>query len=366
MAEIRGESTLSVQLGGGASLYQILQGDLYNVQLKGEKGLSLTTILMAEYNWVNITPTTWFLQYGNRFSTSLDGSIIYAAGYTTVPSSWKFFVSMNYGQSWTERDVSGMPIGALSTHLNNSNIVYRVNYGTTDANIHVSTDYGVTWTTNIIYGYQVYNKMWTSSTTPGTIIIHARYTATNTYHLLKSTDYGASWTSIRTPLSLYYSPYFSPNGNYGIAFNPGGSIWAKTTNGGSSWITMTNPPSSGDYKNLIISNNGEVYGANTSRAIQYSPDMGGTWTGVSINGSIAYTSNGAMGIEFGGDKMVLETVLGTPTKIYSSGDAGETFYQTFLEGDVTGTYIDAYMAPGGNVVYIQQQNPHKLWKGTLI
>lgn len=53
-------------------------------------------------------------------------------------------------------------------------------------------------------------------------------------------------------------------------------------------------------------------------------------------------------------------VLATTSKVYSSADAGETFYQTFLEGDVTGTYLDAYMTPGENIVYIQQQSPHKL------
>lgn len=50
MAEIRGESTLSAQLEGAASLYQILQGDLYNVQLKGEKGLSLFGVITADFN----------------------------------------------------------------------------------------------------------------------------------------------------------------------------------------------------------------------------------------------------------------------------------------------------------------------------
>ena len=192
------------------------------------------------------------------------------------------YVSVDGGQSWTERQTNGKidqimsPDGSFLVGCFISGSVYTT---------HISTDNGQTWTqkgTNSV-------ECPTYVTNNGTLIAKAAN------KIAKSTDYGQTWTEI-SGFSGSLSTSFGNNGN--TIFDGGNRI---SLDGGNHWTPSNAPIPAGytvygtgisdDGKKLFI-NTKPLTGANPRiMTLLTSVDGGRTWHSEDLSDSITAMSN---------------------------------------------------------------------------
>ena len=132
-----------------------------------------------------------------------------------------------------------------------------------------------------------YNRLSTVKYFPSGVI----YTSGIYGNNMKSTDAGATWTSLVNGINSYiFSSYFL-NANSGFASMTAGYI-LKTTNGGTNWAEYLTPTSSSNITGLqfIDANTGFAIAAFTNDVLLKTTDAGNNWFTLTIgnNGYASY------------------------------------------------------------------------------
>ena len=242
-------------------------------------------------------------------STGYRASVaISAAGQYQIASVGGFWISSNYGESWSATPItSGAQFAAISANgqyiaVSINNIInVSSNYGSTftpittlqvttnwegvaisasgqymvaaaydTQKLYVSSNYGVTWTVSLT------QKQWTGVS----ISASGRYIIGTTTEVPQiSSNFGLSFSNISALGTLFaYASAISANGNYMVIGAWNGTI-RVSSNYGASWTTVTSVPSktwygatmssSGRYMALGVLNGGGIW---------VSSDFGVTWT----------------------------------------------------------------------------------------
>jgi hypothetical protein len=217
----------------------------------------------ATSTWVSITDSFSGAEtfYSGGESLALDPNddqrVYMTAGqYASDDSTGRLYISKDRGNSWTHVDLpfaigsnnQGRAIGErMMVDPNNSSILF---YGSRKAGLWKSTDYGQTWnqvtslSTNKMNQDQINTYGWGNAAAGVEGILfdtntHGGGGATQTiytavapdyanasgmgFNLYKSTDGGATWSGVQTPVSGYYIPHMvrAKDGMIYVAFTQG-------------------------------------------------------------------------------------------------------------------------------------------------
>jgi len=269
--------------------------------------------------------------YNLEFVGCLAQSISSFNGVTTyyqyAGTSGGVFISTNYGDSWTPFN-TGLYFNSsditIKSIITRNNVIYAAGYG----GVFRSTNWGIQWTSIADYnnGFSVY------ASTSMAINDPFLYASSLSVGVMKSTDNGTTWTSIKsglpqTPIPDINQLYLPKTGtpptlfaatSMGIFANPNnGNIWYPASSGippSTSINAVVNLGSTmlaGTINGLYhSSNNGTywyqvsgvyanafycfaVYGnfifAGTGSGVFVSTDTGYNWTNVSAGSGIDYT-----------------------------------------------------------------------------
>ncbi len=256
----------------------------------------------------NLGPTTANQAIGNVCGVSATTGFVSCHGYNgTAGGVWK---TTDAGTTWTKQN-SALYNNATSF----PNLVYFFdeNNGVTMGDpadgyfeIYTTTNGGTNWT----------RVAATNMPDPRSDLVDVEYGLTNVFtttgntiwigttygRLLRSTDMGATWTAIDTPITdfgggLNAASGYSGNMTFssdmiGALTDSEYSFW-KTTDGGATWVQDTNGiPRQWDIAYVpgttVMVCNGEDLISGTDRGISYSYDDGATWNDCTdIYGSMA-------------------------------------------------------------------------------
>jgi len=223
---------------------------------------------------------------------------------------------------------SSTPI-ALWGMAQSSNGQYLATYGSNDAYIRTSSNYGVTWT----LGQQLGGGPYTSSiamSANGAVLI-----AGNNPFI--SSNYGVTWTQIGTAAPSMYSGCLSSNGSViYIGYNQTYSYVSSNT--GVSWTALNfGVVTTNGVVQMLCSSNGAIALAITqSTAPLISSNYGSTWallsgtgsTGTNSFGSAAMTPDGATILMIGGSgyPIISSNTGSTWTTLSNAGTNGSAVY----------------------------------------
>jgi photosystem II stability/assembly factor-like uncharacterized protein len=137
--------------------------------------------------------------------------------------------------------------------------------------IMYSSNGGMSWSIqSTVNSIATFNSISMVNTTTG-------YVAGTSGRVRKTTNGGASWDSVPTPITVTLNKVEFIDMNIGWVFGASGNIW-KTTNGGAQWTQQTATGVTGTISDadMIDAANGWLVGA--SGAISRTTDGGTTWT----------------------------------------------------------------------------------------
>lgn len=181
-------------------------------------------------------------------------------------------------------------------------------------------------------------------------------------YIYKSTDNGASWTSVSTAIGGYQPQKFvlSPQ-NSSIIYSEGGDrCMVKSTNGGALFSGMGNSNNHVDVRCLVMYSGTQTNGSDdvlylgTDGGISKTTN-GMDWTDISGQG-LSLTNYYGAGISETNDKMIFAGAQDGSINYYNNG----SFYETFPGGDNG----DCLINPIGNTM-IFQESQNSLSRGTL-
>ena len=271
----------------------------------------------------------------NSLSMSSDGKYQCATRFTYSGSS--IYRSTNYGETWNLTGPSGLPASTVT--LSSTGQYQMLGLGSNDADflakLHVSTDYGASFTTAITdnsYNYRGSGFVNIAISSTGQYMTTAAQNASY-WHIYNSTDYGSTFSivSLSFPGTGFAAIGMTSDGitRYAVIT---GKIY-KSTDYGATWIlnyTNANITAGGKIR---ISDNGQyiVFMQNFNNGMHYSNDSGATW---SYNDLSAYSGNyfGTYGFHMTNDGMYRAFVSNfyvfgtiTESRFYESYDYGATY-----------------------------------------
>lgn len=167
---------------------------------------------------------------GNRvLCLAAAGSYLYAGTYTA--GVYDFYYSSDYGTTWTQSSLNNMRISMLA--VSGSTLFAAVGWGTSTSGVYFSNDNGVTWTQTSLHNFTV------SVIADGNTLYAGTQNLTGGDILYRSNDLGTTWTPFlinRRIFSMYFGTGFM---FAGYAGNNGGGI-CKSTDNGATWTTVLN------------------------------------------------------------------------------------------------------------------------------
>jgi hypothetical protein len=225
--------------------------------------------------------TTMNSLYWNAVAVSGNGATQLACvRYENLPAttSGKVYISTNYGVTWTQASgvvgCGNYPAVAMSTTGQ-----YIFLAGTSNTTLQKSSDYGATWSTV---------SAWTYGNISGIFMTRNNGTSLYVNHY-KSTNYGTSFTATSFPFS---GAQVTTSDDESIIFGGVGSTVYLSTNSGSSYTTLataTAPFNTGNWNPgasvyYNVSSNGaylSVFSA-VSGYLIYSTNSGTSWSSLSV------------------------------------------------------------------------------------
>jgi hypothetical protein len=241
----------------------------------------------------------------SSITCSADGSKVVAVSRTRT-SQGVIYGSTNSGVDWTLVATSTLSFLSVASSADGARVIAATSGGP----LFVSSDSGVTWSTNSP------NHLWTSvASSADGLKLAAVYSASVVF---LSTNGGATWSSNVTTIADLFSIASSADGRRLIAGNNVGRI-AISTNGGAAWAASATQLS-GQVLSLASSADGRRLVAVTSGAHVYTSADGGN--GWATGGVPANSSWFAAGSSADGTNVV---VVSQKTGIFSSPDAGATW-----------------------------------------
>jgi hypothetical protein len=147
-----------------------------------------------------------------------------------------------------------------------------------NGSIYTSTNSGMTWWSNSIPCYCFPNPGWScvASSADGSQL----FAASSPIGIYHSTNGGAIWTEISSPVSYVASVATSADGSRLLATGIddfSNNIWATSTNSGQSWSTTIAPPGGYSWRSIASSADGIKLVTADVFSIYTSTDCGGSW-----------------------------------------------------------------------------------------
>jgi hypothetical protein len=263
--------------------------------------LSYPTVAPPAAGFTKVGPTgagIW-----TSIAMSSDGKKIIAGGADLM------YTSSNSGNTWSP--VSGTPINWESVCGSaDLSVAYGVTYAT---EVYKSTDGGATWTSLPTPGGNSHKICCSSN---GSIVLIAGFLSA-----YLSTDGGSTWTSTMTPTQQGTDVAMSADGSvlYYTDFQVGVYV---SSNGGATWTQTSVPSLPGGRYNIACSANGAtVITSVTGNGVYISRNTGATWTLVSSLPTAEWFSG--MAVSGDGTTIAVSAVYGTG--LYISKDSGNTW-----------------------------------------
>lgn len=187
------------------------------------------------------------------------------------------FKSVDGGGQWVEVSKAFSHVGVLVPDPAASDTLYAAAEGSGTAGVFKTADGGGSWAlrSHGISAFEV-EKLIVDPQTPSTL-----YVATSSRGVLKSSDWGRSWTPVNQGLPLAGGIYVQT-----LAIDPLDPrvLYAsvsyrlyKTLNGGLHWAPIANPGYDGVYLLDVDPQQPRILNAATSQALFHSSDGGATW-----------------------------------------------------------------------------------------
>ncbi len=251
----------------------------------------------------------------------------------------RVYVSRDKAETWTQISTTTLGTSAHSFYVSplDTNIWVAVIESSTDKVIR-TTDYGVTWSTILTQNFSNYGQpLEMDQNNPSTF-----YFAPDGGGFYKSTDIGATFTEIsgafpfRSPCDLIVM-YDSSNVIFvadGVTGSGLGDIY-RSGNGGVNWTKVHTNPSSSEIPSMSNSvfDKSTMYATNWSGgSIYWSKDYGNTWTLLRTNASSGWGSD----VCKEDPTLVLTGSYGSPT--FLSTNSGTNF-STYNSGGGAGAGI---------------------------
>lgn len=187
----------------------------------------------------------------------------------------ELYHSKDGGTTWETAGLENVGSGIFDIVFQNSTTGFIVKNG-----VMKTTDSGKTWTLKFDSGADqeyyalTYNKLQFLNGAVGFCAGGKTYDGSSVGNMVKTTDGGETWTSLKMKMSQITSFYFL-DANVGFVFNFNQELW-KTTDGGSSWTKVSS--SIPDKYTDCYFVNAEKIVLRTSNRIYHSVDGGVTWT----------------------------------------------------------------------------------------
>ena len=241
-------------------------------------GLSAAVNSVSAQTW---TPTSAPTNGWYSISASADGSKLAALNTRDVIGT--IWVSTNSGITWTSNNIPGVTEEGLVRFAMSANGDKMAAVATFGSEFYTSTNYGVTWVSNSIPA-----EPWLSiaSSADGSKLVALGGGSNGVGPIYVSADSGQTWTQANAPVTNWVSVASSANGSNWVAavetFPPaaGGFIYTST-DCGLDWTLMTNAPNM-QYLSVASSADGTKFiaaaGLNGLGAVVYtSTNSGATW-----------------------------------------------------------------------------------------
>jgi hypothetical protein len=276
-----------------------------------DEGTYTFTIIGIGVEWYGIQTVDAIGDVGSWTSIAVDDSNIYISYWDYTNDDLKFAKSTDFGITWPVENIKTVDsegsVGAHSSIARNDNYIY-ISYlqttGTPDAlKFAKSSDWGSTWPSENIFTFNLigeYEGWWTSLEVNSSnfyIIYGGKPNAIDPYCLkfVKSTDSGASWTTI--PIDDSCSPAYNSlaidEDNIYISYAESHKIvLAKSQDGGTTWQFLpvdTTGNNESDSSIVIESNNIYIsYFDCTNGDLRFakSTDGGATWQTLTIDAGV--------------------------------------------------------------------------------
>lgn len=192
------------------------------------------------------------VMYTANYSTGLLKSTDYGSSFILIPSSafnnknvqgvecgisnhiyintsTGFLRSTNNGNTFFETGLSGLNCLPVLVDIDSANIVYVGVTGSTNVGFYRSTDYGLTFSSNLNPGKNGYNLIQFPN---GDLYM---ITTTSPYNVDRSTNKGLTWTTISNTSAAQRGTSYSVSGNF---FTSGNGGVFRSTNNGSSFTNL--------------------------------------------------------------------------------------------------------------------------------
>ena len=220
---------------------------------------------------ISITGTNWGIpSYDTCITCSSDGKYVLALGNGAIKI---VYLSSNGGSSWMRIDNAGTGLntGIAYAAVAISDSGQYMYAGNNSNNILKSSNYGNSW--GVIFN-GVGSGIVSCDGTGAYILINAN-TASPAGGVKYSTNYGSTFSAIKTFTSVVLSTHISNNGLYWVVGQLNGNIHLSTNNGTSWSLIYTGTTLNNNVK---VTNTGIVYRTTSTKTYKYS---GGSWTALS-------------------------------------------------------------------------------------
>jgi hypothetical protein len=297
-------------------------------------------------SWTNTLPSSSAHAYALAADPKAANTIWAGGRDPSNGNNGVLWTSTNFGKSWTEvkipaLDQSSYPVPVAIAILPNSNTIIFgwSNIDNTAGGVIVSKDGGKTWANS--------TKGLPSNLNPGNAIVVDPVTPTTIYltvngaeypnGLYRSTDSGATWTSLGSSLgggdSVYTAAARPAGSGVTAAVFAGDQDLLSTTDHGATWKVSANGTNSAALNSVAddLLGAGGIYGAATN-GLFHSADNGQTWTRISTSWTNA-TVPRAVAVD---PVAKAHTVYAsTVTAFWQSADAGKSWTAYALPAKAT-------------------------------
>ena len=273
------------------------------------------------------TPTTPVFS-GKCFSTVAvnRGSGQYmAAGNTNLFNSSGFtqgylYYSLDYGSTWAQNSTFGY-WRKIASSDNGQYVIAVESYG----KAYLSSNYGVSFTaiSGLTYSDDFYNSAALSNDGQYQMIVSGNSDSGNNSIVQVSTNYGSTWTTVRSSFFTYASCAMDASGsNFLIGAGFGTSFIEKSTNFGSTWSSV------------------------------YTNTNGSSVNDININASNGWAIASQFGTSFLGSYLIKSSNSGSSWTEISAGSAQQSWLRAIVNNTVSGKAL--YFLGNTGTSYIQQ------------
>jgi hypothetical protein len=241
------------------------------------------------------------------------------------------------GQNWKTSGISAY-WSAVASSASGTKIVATINY----ANIYVSTNSGVSWTSRAgSQGSQYWSSV--ASSADGTRFVATVGGTSHTGPIYTSTDSGVTWTAHGPATTSWSSVASSADGTKLVAVAYGGQVWTSV-NSGTNWAQQTASGLGSQLWTCVASSaNGiNLVAGVTGGYIYTSTNSGTNWTQTG-SGSRTWS---ALASSADGTRLIAAT--SGSGQVFTSGDSGMTWTEQTVSSTASASWSSVASSADGS------------------